>query len=288
MDYQPLDANRGEIRLLKLAPASEHSDGQPLTCTLEYTDLYQPLFFVALSYVWGDPDDTVPLLVDGHIFAATRNLANALRNLQQRGLTTVWADAICINQKDPIERSQQVLRIGKIYEKAKSTQAWLPAKDANAEGSSFNRQERLSIQDLSHMRMEDRDYLGRLFRHEYWHRVWIIQELALSHNVELLHDGHIWQLNDIYQLLGKWGTYSTSITAVPDGLARLHATRLQGICTKVAKFEPISLMEAMVVSRGCKASDTRDHVYGLLGLVSSGPTRRALTDQFRYMVLIAM
>ena len=49
----------------------------------------------------------------------TPNLFGALHHLRQNGYSTVWADAICINQNNNEERSQQVLLMGEIYRRAK-------------------------------------------------------------------------------------------------------------------------------------------------------------------------
>ncbi|KXH45547.1 heterokaryon incompatibility protein, partial [Colletotrichum salicis] len=58
--------------------------------------------YKALSYVWGDPSDTIALHVDNHVLHATKNLHSALQPirlfLKPSRLVPLWIDAISINQ----------------------------------------------------------------------------------------------------------------------------------------------------------------------------------------------
>jgi hypothetical protein len=56
----------------------------------------------------------------------TKGLFEALCALRQTVSTRrLWADAICINQKDDIEKGHQVKKMGKVYENAKGVPVWL-------------------------------------------------------------------------------------------------------------------------------------------------------------------
>lgn len=56
----------------------------------------------------------------------TPNLSAALDRLRLDTETRMlWVDALCINQVDNTERSQQVAQMGKIYSDARETIAWL-------------------------------------------------------------------------------------------------------------------------------------------------------------------
>ena len=78
--------------------------------------------YVALSYVWGDPNKTREIFVNGKSVQVTKNLESALRILRDklpvRLGVRLWVDALCINQKDVKERNAQVQRMLDIYEKA--------------------------------------------------------------------------------------------------------------------------------------------------------------------------
>lgn len=70
--------------------------------------------------MWGDTQaQTVEIECDGHGIAVTPNLHWALQHCRLQSASRVlWADAICINQSDPYERSEQVAFMGVIYARA--------------------------------------------------------------------------------------------------------------------------------------------------------------------------
>lgn len=90
-------------------------------------------YFEALSYTWrSDYPDEYALVQGDDENKATAllriggNLALALRSLRYRdAVRTLWIDAICINQKDPEERTQQVARMAAIYKSASRVVVWL-------------------------------------------------------------------------------------------------------------------------------------------------------------------
>ena len=66
----------------------------------------------------GDARATKNILVDGHYFNITSNLETALWALASSFGTKICVDAICINQNDVDERSQQVGEMRSIYQHA--------------------------------------------------------------------------------------------------------------------------------------------------------------------------
>ncbi|KAK2690168.1 hypothetical protein QWA68_010964 [Fusarium oxysporum] len=84
------------------------------------------LYFVVLSYVWGDLSDTLPLDVSGHVIHATKNLHHVLDCLlASRFDELLWIDALCIDQQNPHERASQVAMMGDIYSNARYVLAFL-------------------------------------------------------------------------------------------------------------------------------------------------------------------
>lgn len=143
--YTPIDSASGQIRLLTISydlkQAFGHSNVDPLAGSLKpyYLPISRhprakrivrsvriPTFF-ALSYVWGNPARTHEMIIDGKKHGVTENLYNALRILQRdaMGDFKVWADAICINQNDLAERSDQVFLMREIYRSAAQVSIWL-------------------------------------------------------------------------------------------------------------------------------------------------------------------
>ncbi|KAK3942808.1 heterokaryon incompatibility, partial [Diplogelasinospora grovesii] len=82
--------------------------------------------YEALSYTWGDPRVTEPVLLNGQEYHATTNLRCALEYLRLPDRKrTLWVDALCINQADNDERCREVQRMGDIYSKAERLTVWL-------------------------------------------------------------------------------------------------------------------------------------------------------------------
>jgi hypothetical protein len=74
--YTTVSAEKREIRLLRILPAQDESS--PVACECSSISLLDNPVYDALSYVWGDPTVTTPILVNGEVFNATTNLAAAL------------------------------------------------------------------------------------------------------------------------------------------------------------------------------------------------------------------
>jgi hypothetical protein len=100
--------------------------------------------YIALSYTWGDPHDTVPILCNGRVIAVTRNLKEALwqfredrkrlvRAMPDSQSLNFWVDAICINQTNKKEKSFQVGLMAEIYQRAHHVFAWLGPADRSSD-----------------------------------------------------------------------------------------------------------------------------------------------------------
>jgi len=135
--YAPLKTPTS-IRTIKILPKLQ-DDEDTIRCTfveidlqelasqpagrdrLALTGLASSRRYVAISYVWGDQSSPRTILIDEQPFQIGRSLHSALvrvrRMLAKRGPSDslLWADAICINQADLVEREQQVRLMGIVY-----------------------------------------------------------------------------------------------------------------------------------------------------------------------------
>ncbi|KAJ9648267.1 hypothetical protein H2199_001120 [Coniosporium tulheliwenetii] len=59
MAYGPLDTTQNQIRLLHLASADRDED--EIKCSFSLASLDEDIDYEALSYAWGDTNDTVPI-----------------------------------------------------------------------------------------------------------------------------------------------------------------------------------------------------------------------------------
>lgn len=230
-EYRPLEGS--EIRLLRVAPGGW--DDQ-VSCTLHYEPLNEETEYVALSYTWGDPTNQVGILVNGQPHCVTRSLFTALRRFRQlcaeersfndgdftfcfypEGSMYIWADALCINQKDNMEKITEIPRMREIYTYCTRVCVWLGEDDDddddadNGDGgeaavsleeiaqwlgsSTFGEDIPRDIfdtkpEDKTKMQQQVRDHFGtrtdafldrwcKLAGRPWFGRVWVIQEVAL-------------------------------------------------------------------------------------------------------------
>ncbi|KAM7183794.1 heterokaryon incompatibility protein [Rhypophila sp. PSN 637] len=134
--YSPLPSARS-TRILTVKP-SDSSDA-PIECELKTIDLddeQNSTSYEALSYVWGESDETNPskILLHGQEHTVTPNLKAALRHLRGNDRPLLlWVDAICINQSDLSERTSQVEMMADIFKRAVTTVSWLGEGDADSD-----------------------------------------------------------------------------------------------------------------------------------------------------------
>lgn len=134
--YRNLTPFKKRIRLLTIWPPVDPvraEDDALVRCTITHASLDDHPPYFALSYTWGDASDTSPILLDNNIFFVTTNLQAALAHLAANPgaeSVTAWIDALCIDQKDEVEKSEQVEQMREIYANATHVIAWLgPARD---------------------------------------------------------------------------------------------------------------------------------------------------------------
>lgn len=155
--YTPLDTALTEIRLLWIPQSTPQSDIE-LHLSLTHFSLQKAPDFVALSYCWGGPSLDRPVSVNGSQVLITESLETALLSLrckdgvppnESEGIDEpgffLWADAICINQSDDVEKTSQVQIMRYIYKAAIQVLIWLgPSTTATDEALGM-------IQDLGNV-----------------------------------------------------------------------------------------------------------------------------------------
>ncbi|KAK4951230.1 hypothetical protein LTR10_010203 [Elasticomyces elasticus] len=87
--------------------------------------------YTALSYMWGPPEPSRIILLDGQPFSIRLNLWQCLRVLRKQASPEVcyWIDQLCIDQARLVERAKQVQRMDQIYFCADHVLVWLGDHD---------------------------------------------------------------------------------------------------------------------------------------------------------------
>jgi hypothetical protein len=296
-NYCSLNSALREIRLLVLQAGT---CDEPLQCRLLTASLSGNAKYNALSYVWGEyaSSSTVEptILIDRKSFVVTPNLHAALVHLRPpvgSDQLLLWVDAVCINQNDLIERNSQVAMMRDIYASAAQVTIWLGEEDEDSD-TAFDSlpivigKEPWPEDGVSQSKIRRHCasfFFGLSDRRSWLSRVWILQELAMGPSDPVVVCGHkhaLWStLVAAWQAIAKealadFGTRRKEPTAddeasnnEPDGeiltlakLDMLHSLR------QATQFQGgDSLKKLLIISRTSAATDPRDRIYGLLGLL---------------------
>ncbi|GAB1314452.1 Heterokaryon incompatibility protein 6, OR allele [Madurella fahalii] len=249
--------------------------------------------YEALSYVWGKPDKSHHVIVvDENARSPTQlqittNLYLALMHLRVSDRTrTLWVDAVCINQEDLTERSEQVQRMAAIYAQAYRVVVWL-GEEADDSKLALDRLKYIGEQGIvtksnfgyrSPEAQEPEWYLAtcdipypsrvwnavfHLLGRSCFERLWIFQEIQLANSRSVLQCGFDeipWPMfrSAVLCLKEKNQVFTPDITPL---LRQVFPLCLEW------RDESFPLMLNAILQRKC--TDEKDFVYALLGLVPS-------------------
>ncbi|KAJ4310366.1 hypothetical protein N0V94_008480 [Neodidymelliopsis sp. IMI 364377] len=283
--YFPIDSERGDMRLLELAPG-EFDDPVVITLVESNLSASEERPYEALSYVWGTAISSENVLLNGVPVEVTSNLDCALRHLRYKLKTRVlWIDALSMNQKDVQERNHQVRIMGRIYSTADKVIIWLGPVDSDdvylkatldamqsapvldAEGpsvmdSSFPASISNLIQELQVNTHETCAYDAayQIMTRPWFSRVWVVQELALSKTADV----HIGEYTIPWSTLGEFifaiKFQQTTARSLRELLYGLYLPEPE----KLHKYHPFC--EQLTGTLHLSATDPRDKIFGILGI----------------------
>lgn len=293
------------IRLLRLSPGTAP---QPLEFSLEEHLLRDCPSFEAISYVWGDATTRVPALCSGHGLEITKSLAAALSRLRcAESSRLLWADAICINQGDLIERGNQVKLMCQLYGQCSGVLVWL-GLESETTRSALSLLDRIvdnayhnygqELPDLKSW-LDYEEFVnfeadGRLpvaeslewvtvkelFSRAWFERTWVVQEVAVASKVTVFcGDCTIpWQKLGIAAL---W----IQRQVMKDDFKQWHIFEDSNLFEATAMFdngwlEELDFLSSLNLFRGLLATDPRDKVFALLGLPPFASVSKQLVPDY--------
>jgi hypothetical protein len=288
--YSPLKGPRS-FRLLRFI--SDCTNSEHIHCHFEEFDRGsdQCPQYTALSYAWGDVKTTAPITLNGRLSFVTENLREALVYLKRNCPNILlWVDALSINQEDPNERGHQVSQMRAIYSEASNVITWLgPGSTDTARIFSFIDSHHNSCTNDSEQAgscnfLFDRglaDAVQYLEGRPYWNRIWVCQEIVVATKLELM-------CGDQFI---SWPIFAAFWDLIFDD----HFKKAQGMNRRIApptyasailpvgswRRTNISLSYAIERTGRSHATDSRDKVYAILGLVDKGAGRDITVD---YMI----
>ncbi|KAH8710087.1 heterokaryon incompatibility protein-domain-containing protein [Phaeosphaeriaceae sp. PMI808] len=236
----------------------------------------------------------------------SRSLFNALLRMRADGHQYIWADQICINQADPLEKEHQVNLMKNIYMNASGVFAWLGEDTVDNEArrgfqlartistavsnttiltDQFNllgssRKTCLSY-NIPMFRDVAEDYLALmdLLKRPYWRRSWIVQEL--THNIATVHCGSsritFKEFAQSIFCCQKIGTpfdpddlvQHQAFSALVRASVAVHGgitLTHGGIPHTLTLCPSCQLKDILTQHRCCQASDSRDKIFAFLSL----------------------
>ena len=216
--YGPLDTTRKQMRLLQFLPTQE---GDGVKYEMEIVSLDENPHYVALSYAWGKPTPKTRLEVNGHGVDVTPNLRDFFADFstivrQRKEPISIWIDAICIDQRNLLEKSTQIRLMERIYNQAYHVIAWFGKNSKSASTfetirilADFTQKHHLHDVDIYNWPKDETEQseisqtlrslsVGFESTHDipllslldfmtvnWWDRIWTFQEIALARDIEI-------------------------------------------------------------------------------------------------------
>jgi hypothetical protein len=269
-----------------------------LFCTIENADLNS----AGAQYDMKQPKHTI--WINGHPFEVLSNLYAALVQLRKPTLTRkLWIDVICINQvgdKGKVEKRSQIPLMGRIYHQAASVIVWL----GSAEDDSDKVLDIIAQQNVEAMRTRKfaMDF-GRLLKRPWFRCTWIVQEFVLGKTLpqilcssrvvsygkfmathwvlpELVNDSPGMDFVQILKTVDSNGNlvaskaFSKRLTAAwnnhdeaEETLAELINIRRTALDDE-GRLRPRPLYKIIAFIKEFEATDLKDKIYGVFGVVS--------------------
>lgn len=176
--YQPIDSSRQQIRIIRLLPGRFDDAIEIQLAHVSLSGDAAP-HYDALSYVWGQEQCPNPATVNGTPVSITSNLDTALRYFRdENDEKTLWVDAVCINQRDNVEKGPQVQMMGQIYRKAARVLVWLGPAAEGSDGLLEHMKEGITDENISDSALQNSS-LAMMSR-PWFTRIWVQQEIALA------------------------------------------------------------------------------------------------------------
>ncbi|OIW32767.1 HET-domain-containing protein [Coniochaeta ligniaria NRRL 30616] len=301
--YQPVASAEGEIRLLILLPASNHD--ADIQCELKTARLSDKPTFEALSYTWGSIGKADEIRLNGHKFPVWENAGAALRQLRlPKKSRHLWVDAICINQDDLQERSEQVLLMQQIYGQAEQVCVWLgELTDGGIVGMKELQNKVWSVG--WHQFKIDRKYgkptlpwteqfttsrgimnrsalveeqsnreVREILDRPWWRRTWIIQEAVLAQKIIIMigSEATTWESIDAFFRRIAWTTDRMEVFGLPVHEKDLFPDRLYRTISDFREKwhsspDTVKLLDVLYRFRQLECSNASDKIYGFLGII---------------------
>jgi hypothetical protein len=252
--------------------------------------------YECISYCWGrNPKRTHPILLNNRQYFVPPNVLTILRRrssfFKER---LIWIDFICINQDDKKEKGEQFCMMRDIYSRGVRVSVCLGDADnsrralnmitylANLHRITPREYWKSLIADLLSRKRTDRTVatdwsaLVNVLRHEWFERIWIVQEVACSPWATVLYGSYQVTWEDLIlatkvliddACIGLLHlVYNGGDDSIPGSLPKgiIHSVFIEGC--KSATLTPMPIYKLLLLFHTFKATQGVDKIFALVGL----------------------
>ena len=274
------------IRLVTLPPGKKEGE---ISCSIAVHRLSQSPQYEAVSYCWGDPVNKSQIRFDGEekLLSIPSNLNAFLLCMRAKGpKRTLWMDAVCIDQTNNEEKSQQVLLMRDIYRKATRTFIWLGVESENStagldlattlyeasqsgakkDGAKQSWWPTANHDQLTTVPRKTWKAFFDLLNRPWFTRAWVVQEVVVSSNLWVVCGNKVihWSVLVVAIL---YVVQSQAWVLEYYGMPNLNAFLLLQLSQQEYSQGLQTIhYEVLLRHREAKASDARDHIFAFYGL----------------------
>lgn len=268
----PTTLSERELRQACLTPVAD--DTAPVHVALEVYEEDLCPEYEAVSYTWREEAEEsdasgayypIYLGQTWDIVLQSRNCWNLLHFLRRSDhVRRVWVDAICINQHDTLEKSRQVTKMDRIYERSSRVVVYLGSSTVVKRSDECVQRYRLSDYAKSsppiispELPDGSKPSFYEILRNRYFSRIWVIQELVRAPSA-VIRIGEIDVIVDPNTM--------DRIKGISDWNWKDSAAEWVRYASRQSNFEG-DLCEALEIVSQCECSDPRDRLFGIMGLI---------------------
>ncbi|KAK5080729.1 hypothetical protein LTR05_008434 [Lithohypha guttulata] len=264
--------------------------------------------YIAISYTWGLDNKIRRVWIGTKYVVIRENIWQFLLHCAQHqhivSDSWLWIDSICINQTNTAEKNRQVQLMGRIFSGTAHVLIWLGSssqrnlkllEDARTSATQNDNHTKAQSSDhryeseitwswqewRSFVKSDDESRVGDWWRpyvddvkdvlyNEYWHRLWIAQEVKLAQSAKLIFGTMTLDIQQLESINLLYETLRDEQRSVDEQYYRFSRSKTPA--TNIVSQHPLlcrgapSLHKFLYVYRNQQCADPRDKVYGLLGL----------------------
>ncbi|RYC63813.1 hypothetical protein CHU98_g2386 [Xylaria longipes] len=291
-------------RLAKLSVASCHA----VMLLVKLVDIVfrKPDIYDALSYTWGGQEAECVIYCGSKRLLVTNNLFLAIARLRLPDDDRfIWADAVCIDQKNTPEKTDQVLLMKEVYQGAQRVIIWLGGDEGNSH-SAIALLERLAKvlrhrrqlhqddtnvptpldagQEVVSLLQKDRTLLGlppshdpsynalsELFERPYFRRMWIVQEVVMACETQVLCGTSSVMLtwDDLAAVMRHIPDLAAYTRTIPSALELGQLIERTRSAVDHGHARRLALSKLLSRHNCSQATEPKDNVIGVIGMTSS-------------------